>query len=312
MFDGVTGTTAVTLTAKRTAAAAPIPARLSRPERDEQRPAGAELDRPGAELRRRRRGRRGAGRGRRARPARTWIRAPCMARAEPRQPAAAAAPGQHAARSGRTSRTTSGTKLKAKSFWVLRVEERRGRDDDHPEQHQGDEVEQRLRDQRPEQDRERLPHRGRCGARARAPAPARRGGPAGSPTSARRSSSPRSRRGGGPAGWAARRARSSTRRRRGRRARATIRPEAIRTQVTSERTMLSTTLSTPILRAASAVRPIPSSAGDAERRPGGRRGARGCRAGQRRVERGQPLGRHRRAAVGRAQAGPVARTARPR
>ena len=50
MFDGVAGITAVTLTANRTAAAAPIPTRLVEPERGEQRVAGEQLQSPGAEL----------------------------------------------------------------------------------------------------------------------------------------------------------------------------------------------------------------------------------------------------------------------
>ena len=76
--------------------------------------------------------------------------------------------------------------------------------------------------------------------------------------------------------------------------------------------MLSTTLSTPIFCAASAVSPTPSSAGDAEADAAGDAAAALAGPGGRRVERGQPL---RRAAAGRrrrAAGRPSGRPARPR
>ena len=87
-------------------------------ERGEQRPAGAELDRPGAELRRRRRAVPDAGRGRpRGRPG------PGSAPGAARRPASPAgrcrcAGSASGRRAGRAA-ATSGTKLKAKIFWVL-------------------------------------------------------------------------------------------------------------------------------------------------------------------------------------------------
>ena len=189
MFDGVTGTTAVTLTAKRTAAAAPIPALPVEAERVEQRPAGRQLDRPGAELG-------GRGGGALARVAEDLQASadldhrPVRGGADPGQPAVAVAP-HHQRRDEDDDEQDQRHQAEGEELLGAGVEERRGRDDDHPEQRQRHQVEQRLRDQGAEQDREGLPHPARCGGTGRVPSRAPRGGPAGSPTSARRSSSPR-------------------------------------------------------------------------------------------------------------------------
>ena len=90
-----------------------------------------------------------------------------------------------------------------------------------------------------------------------------------------------------------------------------ISAQATRTQVRSERTMLSTTLSTPIFCAASTVSPTPSSAGDAEADAAGDAAPAAAVAGRRRVERGQPLRRARRARRRRGGARPSGRRARP-
>ena len=257
MFDGVTGTTAVTLTAKRTAAAAPIPARSSRPRAAssaQQAPSWiAQAPSCAAEARMPCRGSRKT-----VRPARTWISAPCSA-----APSLASRPLPLRRVSRGATRTTSsstiGTKLKAKIFWVL--EWKRGV------------VEMMIT---PSSSRAtmlsivcetRVPIRTGNVSRTR---PVRReseSARAGSPSRAGRVadiSTPiivaevTSRRRTGRLGSAARTIQyQDAARKKSERA---IRPEAISTQVTSERTMLSTTLSTPILRAASAVRPMPSTA----------------------------------------------------
>ena len=226
-------------------------------ERGEQRPAGGELDRPGAELRRGGERAPAAGRGRpRGRPG------PGPAPGAARAPSLASRPlplrRVSIGATSTTSSTTSGTKLKAKSFWVLEWKRSVVETMITPSRTQGDDVEQRLRDERAEEDGEGLAHaagpareRERPGRLAEAGRQRRRHQHAdhrrrGHVAAADRAVGQR------------RAARSSTRRRRGRRARGPSAPRRSGPRSTSERTMLSTTLSTPILRAASTVRPTPS------------------------------------------------------
>ena len=156
MFDGVAGTTAVTLTAKRTAAAAPIPAWPSRPSAKSSAQQAASwiaqaLSWAAAAAMPRRGSRKTAS------PARTWSRAPVHGGAEPGQAAVAVAAHQQR---GEEDDEQQDQRHEAEGEELLGagVEERRGRDDDHAEQGQGDQVEHRLGDEGAEQDREGLPH----------------------------------------------------------------------------------------------------------------------------------------------------------
>ena len=304
MFDGVAGTTAVTLTANRTAAAAPIPAWPSRPSAASsaqqaaswiaQAPSwAAAATSPGAD-RGRRRGRPAPGSAPRAGRRRAGRGGRCRC--------AASAP----ARSGRRAGAASGTRLKTKSFWVpewkrsvvetmitpsstratmlssvceTRVPSRTGN----------------VSRIRPVRRRERhragrLAEAGRQRRRHQHPDHRRRGDVAAADR----------------AGWAARRARSSTRRRRGRRARATISAQAISTQVRSERTMLSTTLSTPILLRREGGQADAEHAGDAEADAAGDAAPAAAAARPAAGRAREAAGRGwRRAAVGGPQPGPV-------
>ena len=155
MFDGVAGITAVTLTANRTAAAPPIPIVAVEPHRHGERVTGGDLDRPGGELG-------GAASGPRrgsrkiARPRRTRISASLRHRREPGDPAR---PRSADERRCERDRDQQQRRREADQEQVLgaAVEEVGRADDDDPEQHQGEDVERRLRDQGAEQDRERLP-----------------------------------------------------------------------------------------------------------------------------------------------------------
>ena len=188
-------------------------------ERVEQRPAGGELDRPGGRAGRRRRRRRGAGRGRpRGRPAPGPARRCRAAPSRARRPLPLRRISIGAIRT--TTSSSSGTRLKAKSFWVPEWKSGVVETMITPSSDQGDQVEHRLRDQGPEQDREGFPHAAGAageGQRARRLAEAGRQG-------RRHQHADHRRRGdvaaADRAGWAAPRGRSSTRRRRGRRARA--------------------------------------------------------------------------------------------
>ena len=141
MFDGVAGTTAVTLTANRTAAAAPIPiAARVEPERGEQREAGEQLHRPRRRAGRAAARRRGAGRGRRRGPVRTLSSAPRIAAIT-----RATRPVPLWRTSGRREqhRDQQQQRREAEQEEPLRarVEEIGRGDDDHAEQDQGDDVE---------------------------------------------------------------------------------------------------------------------------------------------------------------------------
>src|ERR1044072_7477941 len=156
MFDGVAGTTAVTLTAKRTAAAAPMPTSPLRPRAANStqqaaswiaqapswaavarapRPGGRETARPGAPR----------------------DQGATYRRAKSRHPSVAAA-AHH--RGGQQDDEEQRERDEAEGEELLgaRVEEVGARDDDHAEQEEGEQVEQRLRDQGAEQHREGLPH----------------------------------------------------------------------------------------------------------------------------------------------------------
>ena len=156
MFDGVAGTTAVTLTAKRTAAAAPMPARPSRPsaKRSAQQAASWIAQAPSwaalAAMPRR-------GSRKTARPARTWISARWTA-----APIRAMRPlPLRRISTGATSTTTSrisGTRLKRKICLVLSWKSGVVETMITPSIDQGDDVQHRLRDQGPEQDREGFAH----------------------------------------------------------------------------------------------------------------------------------------------------------
>ena len=219
MFEGVAGTTAVTLTAKRTAAAAPIPAWSLRPRAASKRPAGARAGSP-----RRPAGRLPAALPRRGlrkmrRPARTCSSAPCSGLAKPCHAAVSVAAHQRRAQQ-HDHQQDQRQEAEGEELLGAGVEEVGGGDDDRSKHRQGDEVEQRLGDQGAEQHREGLAHAAdppRQRHRPRRLAQARGQG--------RRHQHPDHRRRGDVAaahraGTAAPRARSSTRRRRGRRARA--------------------------------------------------------------------------------------------
>ena len=208
-----------------------------------------------------------------------------------------------------TSSSSSGTKLKAKSFWVLEWKSGVVETMITPSSDQRDEVEHGLRDQGAEQDREGLAHAaGAAGEGQRAGRLAEAG------RQGRRHQHADHRRRGDVAaadraGWAAPRATIQYQEAARKKSESAISAQAISTQVRSERTMLSTTLSTPIFCAASAVRPTPRT--PATPRPT-RRATRRLRLplwAERRVERGQPL---RRAPAGRRRraAGPPSAAAR--
>ena len=158
MFDGVAGITAVTLTANRTAAAAPIPIAASRPERDEQRVAG---ERAGAPRRRagRRRGDRAAARI--AEDGEPDAHLDAARRGSPRsraRPGRSRSAGRAPARAATATSSSSGARLNRKSCseleWKRSVEETMIT----PSSTSASDVEHRLRDQGAEQDRERLAH----------------------------------------------------------------------------------------------------------------------------------------------------------
>ena len=264
MFDGVAGTTAVTLTANRTAAAAPIADLAVEAEREEERPAGEQLKRPGAEL----------GDGRDRAPARLPEDAagrcgPASALADRASdagdPALAVGRDQRGASSTTTS-SSSGASETRKTFSVLDWKRSVVLTMIPPSIDQGDDVERRLGDDGADQHRERLAHAADPAGEDHRP-----GGLAEAGRQGRRHQHPDHRRRGdvaaadGRPGSAARTiavqeaARTNSE--------ATIRAQATATQVTSEPTMLSATLSTPIFRAARAVSPMPSTAGDAEADP---------------------------------------------
>ena len=156
MFEGVAGTTAVTLTAKRTAAAAPMPAWLLSPRAASsaqqaaswiaQAPSWAAVGgsatarvaedfQPGAHLQQR----------------------AVQGGAEPGEAAVAVAPHQRRAEQ-HDEEQQQRHEAEGKELLGAGVEEVGAGDDDHAEQRQGDEVEQRLRDQRAEQHGEGLAH----------------------------------------------------------------------------------------------------------------------------------------------------------
>ena len=179
-----------------------------------------------------------------------------------------------------------------------RVEELGRADDDRAEEDERGDVEDALRDERSEQDGERLPHppgasgehrgagrlaeAGRQRRRHQHADHRRRGDVAAAQRAARAAPS----------------ARSSTRRAARRKSEAIIRPVATSSQVASERTILSTTSSTPIRCAAMKVRPTPIDRGEPDADPP-RGPMPGAAAGRRRVERGETAGRARRRAVDR-------------
>ena len=125
-------------------------------ERVEQRPAGGELDRPSTEL-----GGRGGGTAARiaedseARP--HLDQRPVQGGAGTGEAAAAVAPHQHW-RDQDDEEEQQRHQAEDEQLLGAGVKERRRGDDDHSEQRQRHQVEQRLRDQGPEQDREGFPH----------------------------------------------------------------------------------------------------------------------------------------------------------
>ena len=158
-----------------------------------------------------------------------------------------------------------------------RVEEVGGRDDDHAEHRQGDEVEQGLGYQGAEQHREGLPHAADAASQRHRPGRLAEAGRQGR----RHQHADHRRRGDvaaadGRVGSAARTIQYQEAARK--KSESAIRPQATQTQLRSERTMLSTTLSMPIFCAASGSGRLRSRQ-RGRARPGGRSCARACRAG---------------------------------
>ena len=158
-FAGVAGSTAVMLTANSTAAAAPIPAWLIEAEREQQQVAGQALKRPRRQLRRGSDGSEASAGGTRQAGAHTRQCAAHLGRhrVHARRGASRSAPSRSTTGASSTKiSSTSGAIAADQERVLVAVEDVDGREHDRAEDDQRDDVEQRLRDERAEHDRQVL------------------------------------------------------------------------------------------------------------------------------------------------------------